>query len=101
MTGDLRTLIRAAARGAAGQVLFQLAGPKAGSVADDLAASVAESVTQSAPDKAVREAAGLGAAAALRYSQNLQAQQDGRADGLGLDPAARNRSWAGRYDGSE
>ena len=49
----------------------------------------------------VREAAGLGVAAAARWGENIKAQEAGRADAFGLDATARQRSWAGRYDGAE
>lgn len=96
-----RQLTWAAARGATGQTLYQLLGPGQGHVAAELAEDAADAVTQTEIPAAVREAAGLGVAAAVRYARNQRAQQDGRADPLGLDPSDRLRSWAGRHDGAE
>ena len=48
----------------------------------------------------VQTAAGLGVACGIRMAVNHAAQQAGTADAFGLDPAARAKSWAARYDGA-
>lgn len=62
--------------------------------------SVQAALADGYPATAIRRATGIAVAAALRMRDNLAAQRRGDADAFGLDAAARQRAWTGRYDGA-
>ena len=105
-TEELMDLARAAARGACRQAMYStITGDEAASLADQTAErilgenSVALQISRKDALKTVWNAAALGVSTGLGLAQHRQAQDEGRADALGLDPEARQTSGEGRYGG--